>query len=216
MILSKQFWEIEKHLAKYFNKNKEIIVFHEKESDDIHLDIYLIKPNKQRDYIILMSNGISGKPFKTPDKNISGFIELCILLPKNWDIDNWKESRNYWPIELIKDIGRYPSVYDTWLGYGHTIGFGDTFQKYNTIGNTQFVGSILLKSISLPINFQEIKFGSFLNKKTIELYLIYPLYQEELDFAKNNGSDKLVELFDKNKLKDVLNINRENVCKILK
>jgi hypothetical protein len=42
----------------------------------------------------------------------SKYIELCIILPEKWDMDNenWRKPINYWPIELLKNIGRYPCL----------------------------------------------------------------------------------------------------------
>jgi hypothetical protein len=192
MALPKYFEAIENHLDKYFNENDEIMVIDEIESPDFHLDIYWIKPNKNRNYTLLLSNGISSMPFETPDKSLSKYIELCILLPPDWDMenDNWKKSNNYWPIGLIKSLGRYPSENNTWLGYGHTI------PRTEPMTGTNFMATILLKSITLSDDFQKIKYG----KKTIEVYLLFPLFSEELEYKKINGTDKLLELLEKEKL----------------
>ena len=205
-MIPKYFEIIENHLDKHIDNCDEIIVFDEIKSPDFHLDIYWIKPD--RNYSILMTNGVSGIPMETPEQQFSKYIELCILLPPNWDLkdNNWKKPKNYWPIKLLKDIGRYPSQNNTWLGFGHTISTGEP------IIGTKFISAILLKSKRLSENFQKIKYG----EDTIELYTIFPLYLEELIYKQKNGTNKLLELFDEENINDIINIKRKNICKKLK
>ncbi|MDR0518749.1 MAG: suppressor of fused domain protein [Clostridiales Family XIII bacterium] len=70
---------------------------------------------------------------------------------------------------------------------------------------------ILLKSKTLPDDFQKIKCG----KDTIELYTITPLFLEELNYKKNNGANQLMELLDEEGISDIINLQRKNVCKEL-
>jgi hypothetical protein len=206
--LSNFFETVDNHLDKFIDEyDKYITVFHEIESPAFHLDVYWIKPdiNRDRDYTILMTNGVSSIPLNTPKKQFSKYIELCILLPPNWKLenDNWKKQRNYWPIELIKSLGRYPSENNTWLGYGHTIPTGEP------IIGTKFMSVMLIKSKTLSDDFQRIKCG----KDIIELYTLFPLYSEELNYKQENGTSKLLELFDEENIDDIINIKRKNVCK---
>jgi hypothetical protein len=204
---SLNFFEIiDTHLDKFISKpDKNIAVFHEIESPDFHLDVYWIKPDANRNYTILMTNGVSSVPLKTPGKQFSKHIELCILLPSNWDLEkeHWKKPENFWPLDLLKTLGRYPSENNTWLGYGHSISIG------KPIIGTKFTSIVLLKSKTLPDGFQRIKCG----KDTIELYTLIPLYLEELNYKNNNGANKLIELFDEEDISDIINMKRKNVCK---
>jgi len=207
MALPKYFEAIENHLDDYFDNDDEIVVFDEKESKDFHLDVYWIKPNFKRNYSILLTNGISSCPLKTPDSKFSPYIELAILLPEELKLSNdlWKLPENNWPISLIKKIGRYPSQNNTWLGFGHTIP-----QPINEpIYRTEFIATLLLKSKTLPEQFQKIKYG----ENIIDVYLLFPLYYEELEYKKNNGTNMLIDKFIENEIDDIIDINRKNVCK---
>jgi hypothetical protein len=205
MALKNHFDAIEEHMEKFFDVNEEIIIFHEKDSPDFHLDVYWIKPNEYRNFTILMTSGISSFPMNTPQKIYSQYIELCILLPKDWDLENnnWKKSENNWPIKLLKNLGRYPHKNNTWFGFGHTI------PNIDPIVGTEYMATILLKSRTLPEKFQKINYG----QKIIELYTLFPLYSEELKFHEQNGTNELLDLFNKYDISDIININRENVCK---
>jgi hypothetical protein len=149
MALPKHFEAIENHLDVFMGKDSDILVFDEIHSQDFHLDVYWIKPNKDRNYLLLMTSGVSGIPLKTPKKIFSKYIELCILLPKEWKLEkeNWRKPKNYWPIEILKSTGRYPSENATWLGYGHSIPTGIP------ISGTKFTGIVLIKSNILPDEF---------------------------------------------------------------
>ncbi|MCL2184719.1 MAG: suppressor of fused domain protein [Treponema sp.] len=193
---------VDAHLLKYLN-NDEFMVFHEKESELFHLDIYWIKPNENRSYNLLLTNGISSLAMNTPDKSLTKNIELCILLPPDWVSENdWKNPEKNWPITLLSSIGRYPFQNNTWLGFSHTIETG------YLLPGTNFEGIMLLKSTMLPVDFQKINYG----ENNIEIYTVFPLYMNELIFVRNNGLKDLLELFDKEKFNDIVNINRKNVC----
>jgi hypothetical protein len=198
---SKNLVAIEKHLKKFGVSGDELAVLSAISPQDFHLDVYWIKPNEYRDYIVLMTGGISGMPLKTPSKKYSPYIELCIVLPKDWDLagDNWQKPENYWPIKLLQDLGPYPHQNDTWFGFGHTV---------NT-GKVDFTSAIILKSPTLPEKFQKIKYGW----KKIELFTVVPLYPEELEFKLQHSSDELLDLFNENGITDIVDIHRKNVCK---
>lgn len=208
MSLPPYFKAIEKHLDNYFDKDDEIVVFDEIYSPDFHLDIYWVKANQKRNYHILMTNGVSSKPMNSPNKDFNSFIELVMLLPDTWQLENdqWKKENNYWPIESLKSMGRYPHENNTWLGFGHTVPEGED----KKIVSTDFVATLLLKSKSLPMKFQLIPF----KKRFIDLYLLFPIYEEEYRFKKENGTNKLIDKFKENQISDIINIQRKNVCGI--
>lgn len=62
-----------------------------------------------------------------PDPEVPRYAELVISLPPFWPLDeqSWRDERHYWPVRLLKTLGRLPHEYDTWLGVGHTIPNGD-------------------------------------------------------------------------------------------
>ena len=173
MSLPKYFKAIENHLS-LFLEDSEILVFDEIKSKDFHLDVYYIKPNKNVNYIILLTNGVSSKKMITPFNEYSKYIELAVLLPNTWQLDgdNWKKETNYWPIELLKGVGRYPHQNKTWLGYGHTI------PENGYIGNTNFTAILLLKSKTLPIEFQTItkNFKVVVASIFKHIFFLHPLF----------------------------------------
>jgi len=206
MSLPEYFIAIQNHLDQFVESNDEIVVFHEKVSPDFHLDIYLIRPTEYRKFQVLMTGGVSSRPMTVPAAECNPFIELAMLLPAGWDVagENWKLERNYWPIRLLKDLGRYPRQNNTWLGFGHTVPAG----RRGAMGPAHFVASILLKSFSLPERFQQIHCGD----TRIDLLTVFPLYQEELDYARAHGTNRLLTTFDEHDISDIIDVNRVNAC----
>jgi hypothetical protein len=204
MNLSESYEIVKAHLQEYCDED-DYMIFHEKESTLFHLDIYWVKPNENINYNLLLTNGISSLPFETPDVSLSKYIELCMLLPPDWILDNnWSQPEKNWPLTLLPKLGRYPFQNKTWLGFGHTLETGEKFP------GTNFEGIMLLNSVSLDDEFLNIKYGN----NNIKIYTIFPLYLEELNFARSNSSNELLALIDKENINDIINITRKNVCKI--
>lgn len=200
---------IDEHLNQFFDKNEDIVVLDEIESEVIHRNIFIIKSNKERPYHILLSCGMSAIPMKIPeDIESSEFCEVMILLPKDWNIEYefFDDERNYWPFRLIKELMMLPHPNKTWLGYGHTFEYEENEEYAENVG---FNSVILLNSIELSKEFTEIKLN---DNKVIDIYTLIPLYKEELIFKKENGTSKLLEKFDDFDIDEIIKIGRKNVC----
>jgi len=200
---------IDNHLENFITDD-ELIVFHEKESKDNHIDVYWIKPNLEyRPYSILMTCGMSRFSMKVPDGlEEKQFIELVMLLPAEWNLENMtqKDEKITWPITHLKSIAKIPVKDNSWIGYGHTITWS-THQN-ECFPGTQFNSSIILPSMTLPESFTRIES----HKKVIKIYSVVPLYPEELDFKLKNDADSLIDKFNETNVEEILNINRINCC----
>lgn len=199
---------IDEHVSKFFG-DSEITVFHEIVSDLIHLDVFFIKANENRNYHILMTCGMSSLPMNVPEGlEELAYAEIVVLLPETWSLEDsdFEDENVYWPIRKLKELARFPHQYDTWLGFGHTITNGNPAEKMSE--NCDFTGSILLMSINLPEDFVSIQ----TEDKNIFVYSMIPLYEEEMDYKLRKGTDKLLKKFYKNGVTEVIDINRINTC----
>lgn len=197
------------HISRFF-EDDDISVFHEIVSDKIHVDIFLIKANKERDYHILMTSGMSSLPMNVPsDLRGLEYAEVVALLPVNWPLEQkaFEDENNYWPIRQLKHLARFPHMYDTWVGEGHTITNGNPPEPM--ADKNDFVGIVLLPSITLPEDFLTIES----NGQIINVYSMIPLYNEEMDFKLKYGTDELLGKFQKFDIKEIIDINRPNTCK---
>ncbi|WP_412467421.1 suppressor of fused domain protein [Pedobacter sp. KLB.chiD] len=200
---------IDKHLDQFFN-SEEILVLHEKESEIIHSDVFIVKPAENRRYNLILTCGMSALPMSVPhDLDNLKFAEITMLLPPDWNLiyDDLAHENNYWPFRALKQLSKYPHLNNTWFGYGHTIPLDSTKKV-----NHNFHSIILLESITLPSDFTYIE----TNEKKVYFYSAIPIYKEELEYTLENGTNKLIELFQKYNIKEIVDINRVNVCKDIK
>lgn len=200
---------IDNHLQD-FTEDDEEIVFHETETSKVHTDIFWIKPNLEyRPYSILMTCGLSTKPMKIPEDVKYKYVEVVMLLPKEWELENgkWKENKNKWPLDHLRKIAKIPYETNSWIGFGHTIIHDPTNNK--CFPNTNFNSSVILSSKTLPDAFTKIKF----NDDTIRVYTAIPLYPEELEYKLNNDANALVDKFIESNIEEIVNSNRVNTCK---
>ena len=206
---------ISEHIEKHIGKIES--VFHEIVSDLVHIDVHWIKPTEQFPFHVLVTSGMSDKPMNVPEglDNLK-YAELCILLPKDWPIDGtsystmeeaFKNENNYWPVRWLKVLARFPHEYNTWIGQGHTLPNGENAEPYAE--NTKLGCMILFPSLSLGSKFFNLKINE---RKTINFYCLYPLYKEEMDFKLKNGSNALLDKFEKHHLSDIVDIDRKNTC----
>lgn len=194
---------LESHIAKHFGEFKN--VFHEVVSDELHIDIYIIEPTPQRDFYTLVTGGMGARAMDIPQE-FAGYelerAELLICLPKSWNISSSNE-RDYRPLRWLKILARLPYTDDTWLADGHTIPTGEA------LAGSEFE-CILLER---PYSFDGDAFACELpNGEKVKFYQLIPLYEEEMEYKLQNGSDELIELFDED-FSDVVDVKRKNYCK---
>jgi len=200
---------IDTHLSKFY-ADEEVFVFHEIMSMDFHLDVYLIKSQKHS-FNILLTSGMSSMEMDL-DQNIKNrndlkFAELILLLPKEiefGEIHNG-ENENDWIISMLKQTARFPHHYGTWLGIGHTIQATEELDTYDK--STEFVGSIILPSVTFDEDFTKIE----MDGHEINFHTLFPLYKNELEYKVEVGYNKFLDLLIKSNSKEILDIKRPNL-----
>ncbi len=201
--------KIDNHITKYIGKVTN--VYHELVSADVHLDIFHVPPSRKRNYHTLITGGMSELPMNTP-KEIERlrFAELVMTLPANWPLPKGpvEEVPNNWPLKWMEILGKFPHAFDTFIGWGHTIPNGDPPEPFAP--NTKLCCMLLLSNLLDPEEFYTLKIS---DEKTIFFYDLFPIYREEMEYILKYDSDKILPLFQKNKIGNILDIERKNVCK---
>ena len=202
---------IDKHLERFFNDD-ETYVIHERTSETVHTDIFVVRPNEPegRDYYILLTSGMSALPMNIHENHHDyRYGELMMLLPIDWNMkyEEFDNENNWWPMRLLIGMTKYPHQENTWLGYGHTYALGD---QESYAPNTKFNAAILLDSITVPRSFLKVK-RRF--NRDIYIHVVIPIYPEELEYKLEYGSEALIEKFDENEIEEIVNIKRVNTCK---
>lgn len=179
----------EKHLETNWGPVKS--VFHETSSDDdMHIDIYIVKPTEKYPYYTLFTCGMGAKKMPLPEKaagKMPDRIELMLTLPPDWQFNEvCGENEKYdWPIGLLRYLSRFPWEEATWLGWGHTIQL------------TQFAENTKMESVFLnyPENYPfEIGHIDFAAGRTVQFVNVVPVYKEEMDYKLTHGPEALEKL----------------------
>lgn len=203
---------LEKHLDQYFQSD-EMTVFHEMLSLDFHLDVYFIRP-KDRDFNLLITVGMSLLEMQVPEsienRENYAFAELMLILPKSMEFSKVYPSgdKHDWIIGMMKDMARFPHHQDTFLTEGHTL------QAWNNMAdpydeNTSFTGCILLPSATFDEDFMQLTLG----ERTINIYSLFPLYQNELAYKIENGYSKFFDLLAAGDVAEMFDNQRKNLLK---
>lgn len=205
--------EISKHFEALF-PDREEIVYHEVFSDLVHIDVYVRKPNAKQDFYVIYTTGMSDMPMTLPEgyteREDMKYSELYMFLPGTWNCgESGKplsdlEAKYAWIIHYIKYLARFPHEYDTWLGYGHTLPNGP---KYAPLCEGTKLGGVVLSQGGGDLECVKTKDG-----KEINLLLVIPAYQEEIEYKLKYGMSALDKVYRENKLPMILDINRPNYC----
>jgi len=197
------------HLNQYY-ESEEITVFHEMVSPDFHLDVYFIN-GKDDDFNILLTSGMSLLEMHVPDvvedKAAYKFAEIMILLPKSIEFEKSypNESENNWIMSMIKETARFPHHYDTWLSIGHTLQATADMKPYSE--QTNYVGMVILPSVTFDEEFTTIQAGDEL----INIYTIFPLYKNELEYKIEYGYDALIDKLIEKNVEEIFDKQRETI-----
>jgi hypothetical protein len=201
--------EISDHIERHIGPIES--VFHEIVSEFAHIDVHWVPPNPKRKFHTLISSGMSDSPMNLPEGvDAPEFAELHITLPAEWSISQhaFQEEANYWPIRLLKTLARFPSVHQTWLGYGHSLPNGDPPEPYD--GSTELSGAVILLSPSVPEGFRVLRSGS---GEEIFFLAVVPVHQDEMDYKLRRGVESLTDRFDAKGVSDLIDPGRESACR---
>ncbi len=196
---------LDHHIDRFFD-NEDIIVWQDKRNDGLRIDVYHVRPNEDRRYNLLLSYGMSREPMNVPEgAEQFEYGELAIILPEDWDLsaEGLKDFNNYWPILWLKNLARIPKQHNTWLCYGHSVPHGTPSKN---IANTPFEGVIIMDSVSLYEEFQEMKLGD----DSLFIYTVIPVFPDEMEYKIKNGVDALRDSFAEAGIIDIVDVNRSS------
>ncbi len=200
---------VAEHLDDFFG-DSVMTVFHEIPTLDLHLDVYLIEP-KNASFRILITSGMSTLKMNVSEQVENSkeleFAELMMLIPKDIEFDQLYtgKNKNDWIITILKRTAKFPHFYDTWLQIGHSIQAEEDMTAYGS--DTDFVGALILPSVTFDEKFTKIN----KNGRQINIYNVFPLYKNELEYKIENGYNKLLDFLIKANGKEVLDLNRKNL-----
>jgi hypothetical protein len=183
-------------------------LFHQSESKGVHLELHYVPPTPERPLASFITYGMSAIPLQAPpDAQQYRYAELMITLPESWPTDpgSLRSPRWAWPLNQLLFLARYPHESGNWIWLGHTIPFDDPPRPY--ADDTQLCCILLLPPIVPPGQFRTLQCGD----KTIHLFALVPLYEEEMELKLREGSKALLPLFNAQHVNEIIVPNRPNV-----
>lgn len=177
------------------------------------IDINIMYPTDDEDFYVIYTSGMSSEDMLLPEgleKDYPEFkrAELFMLLPKNWDIDNMvspiPKHETYWPMQLLRMLARFHYEFFTWIGPGYTV-------EYSSFANNTKLSAAMVVSLGNDISIIKTK-----DNKLISLYLVIPLYKEEVKYKMQHGYEAFIDKFAENFPPDngrewIIDINRKNI-----
>lgn len=210
LCLDEEAWSrFDAHVERYLGQVD--LVYHECQSDIIHLDVYRFAPTAERPFNVLLTVNMSALPMNVPDEHIleTSETELMICLPADWPLDHesFDDNRNYWPLRWLKSLARMPYLNDTWLWAGHTMQTANP--PAPVADGVDFRAFLVSFSKWLPEAGRMVHLGEF---HAATLLTIMPLYLSEMEFKLKEGCDALLERFRQHGIDHVVQVGRPNVC----
>ncbi len=173
------------------------------------IELIVLSPNKFSPYYTTITIGLgaySGIEIREDQTKHIHRTEIIAQIPDSLDI-NVLDETNEWLNRIIRQFSEMVQIDSTWLGVGHTISYG------NTLDDSVEYDGVIFDTVVTNGNKCILPCG-----EEVEFLQLIPLYEEEMLFKIENGSEKLFERlqntfgesFDK-----VVPV-RENVCRELK
>jgi hypothetical protein len=204
--------EIISHFEELF-PNRESFVFHEIISDLVHIDVNIMKPTTKDNFYVMYTTGMSDLPMNLPEEidNPDDFkyAELFMFMPDSWNpgrelaISSDIPYEDYWAIQMIKFLARFPHEYKTWLGHGHTIPNGPDYEP--VLNNSEMSGIVLSE---LDENFSPL---TVKNDAKVRFYMVVPVTRAETEYKLEHGMQALEKKFIENNLQLVIDMYRKSV-----
>lgn len=175
-------------------------VLHEIVSPDLHIDIIIVPPSESRNYITLITEGMSAYPMPVPPNfGTMNRAELAMRLPKDWNIHS-REEQWYWPIRVLKTLALMPYLEKSWLGFYHDIDFGHPFSTDTALS------AILLDIFDETIEPLKLESGD-----TVVIYNALPLYPSEMAFRDQAGATALLNKMSDDIIHGPLDVHRDKI-----
>jgi len=199
---------IEKHLGRPSPLSLQEIV-----PGDPQLVIHRVPPNPKLAELngkcqALVTSGMSARPMTVPPGGGEfRFAELVVYLPIDWPLDDQalRQPKNFWPIDWLRRIARYPHENHTWLG-GRSAVIANGEPPAPLGPDVRFTCWLVMAE---PPDFGRMQRS---DGEWVTFYGLYPLYTEERDLEKQHGTQYIIELFEKYRFPAFVNPMRPNLA----
>ena len=157
---------------------------HSTDVKDVHVDIYRFRPTDDRPYWTLITGGMSDLPQYVPEdaEDISSRAEIMMYV---------KEPQG-WMFNVLKGLAEMPFDDKTYLHWYHTVPNGQPMTAEP---------SELTSFFFLPPYFEDPEFDTLkLGGNRVDILWLIPITEREREYAIENGSAALEDVFEKEEL----------------
>jgi hypothetical protein len=170
-------------------------ILHSTDHKAPHIDLYVFPPDRQRDFVAVLTGGMSDLPMAVPDRSATeAHIELLMGIGQH----------QHWATNLLKLVAEYPFDQGTFYDVHHTVPFGGELGDGSSLSAFLFVRPRFLPEALTRFEF---------DGKRIGFLQAVPITTGEHQFAVAEGSDKLEALLEKHGYLITRDPNRQSVVK---
>lgn len=172
----------------------------------VSVDIHVIPPSKNKDFVTLVTTGMSDEPMDySNEENEFKYAELLLKLPSSWLVrkDRMEEKNYNWPLEWLRRLAHIPHIYDGWIAEGVILPNGEPPQPFAS--NTKLSCLMVCRTKEFGLDKVQVE------QKGINIYIIVPIYEEERNLALKKGYEYLLKKMSEKGISDVLDIDRINI-----
>ncbi|MDM5186266.1 suppressor of fused domain protein [Bacillus sp. DX4.1] len=228
--------DFESHIQQHYGSITNHIEANTKMVTDVEL--YDVGPNETVDYHTLVTYRNSYFRMPAPSSVDSGYAELVMHLPKDWEISptTLEHPKYGWPLRLFQNFGKDVMRNGYWLGqwlvfpnqseedlkqsYVAQLGeseWNPNAPIYPYSESTEFCGVMIVPPLPQCSDVFKMEFREDGKKIAgdwpIYFHTLLPLYKEEIICYFTEGRDVLLQKLMKNGVEAVFDLNRENMCK---
>jgi len=178
-------------------------------ADDRHIDIHIIPPRSDDPHYTVFTTGMSEVAMNAPEGE-PALVELMMRLPQDWhDTLLWEipaDAQEYWPINVIQYLARFPEQYETWLGHGHTVPNGDPPQPM--VDGSPFTCIFVCDPPNSDRGFGRIALAE---GRFIQVYALLPITTAEMNLCIEQGENPMLAALSDAGVGYVINAARKSV-----
>ena len=199
--------ELEQGMIARFGENR-VQAYERVEGDAC--DLLLLSLEKNSAVTVVMTNGLSEKQMKVPEKfNQRKRCELYFCLPDYWDWEEVENPQMNWVFVWIQKLAKHLLENETWYGPGHSFPAGNPPAEISKTMHQKFFmlsDPLLLETELQPVNLQ--------NGEEVFFYAIIPLFEDEFDFKAAKTTVKFLKKFTAKRHTEKLDDFRESIRKL--
>ncbi len=196
------------HFAQCYGEPEKEVIREIVPTTSVPLAIhYIPAANNREGFSILFTAGLSAREFEVADgAGEKRRAELMVALDRTWPAPNkaLTDPKLAWPIQWMRKIATGVIEGQISLGARFTL---LRAEDDKSLGPKVPFSAWMLVALQTPEALVTSHSGD-----VIQIYQLFPLYSEEYDLARQQGTEKLMALFASREIQEYIDLSRPNVA----